>query len=213
MIGRYAQNEKTCRCAFSLIEVVASTLLVGLLLAASLQTVATVGTVRQRTRLSNSGPTLAHSLLAEVLNHPYTDPDVDTSVIGIDQSESASNRATFDDVDDFHGWFRNSAEHSDGSAIPGGTGWQRQVSVQYVDPATLAAQSTDTGLKQITVAVTSPQGELVTAQALRSSLGATQRTPHADRTLLTGVSVEVVAGSSQTPVQGRVTLRNHVRGD
>ncbi|HBE72232.1 MAG TPA: hypothetical protein DDW52_29210 [Planctomycetaceae bacterium] len=217
MIGVERDNRNTARLSrcggFSLIEVVAATLLVGLLLAAALQTLASVGSVRQRTQQSISGLMLAQSLMAEILNKPHSDPESESTVIGNEQGESLTNRSAFDDIDDFHAWLRHSAENADGTAISGATGWRRYVTVWYIHPTAHTISFTDTGLKQVTVTVTSPQGDSVAVQALRSSLGATQRKPYADRTFLTGVAVELSAGSSPNPSRGRVTLRNHVRGD
>ncbi len=53
--------------------------------------------------------------------------------------EIADDRRTFDDVDDYHGWFASPPQLRNGDPIDMYEGWSRGVSVSRVNPATLAA--------------------------------------------------------------------------
>ncbi|MEE8282053.1 MAG: hypothetical protein V3R47_00865, partial [candidate division NC10 bacterium] len=80
--------------------------------------------------------------------------------------ETGETRATYDDVDDFHGLNDSPPEDSLGTDMAGSTGFRQQVSVCYVDPdATPPPPPLDTCLgsgtsnyKRITVTVTEPEG-------------------------------------------------------
>jgi hypothetical protein len=147
--------------------------------------------VRTRTKTLSVGPTLAAELLHEVLTTQYEDEDSPNTAPGPEVGETGTNRTGFDDIDDFHGWSSPSAVRADGTPIPMGAGWSRQVTVEFIDPQTMTMTTNDTGLKQVTVVVQSPAGGTVQTQALRSNIGASERPPHADRTIISGASVSV----------------------
>ncbi len=142
------------RSGFSLLEVMISLFLVGTIMVVALEalTAATAG----RTRNGNQaqGVLLAQSLLQEILDHPYLEPD-DTAVFGPETSETAAGtRATFDDVDDYHGWSASPPESKDGTDLSLSSDWTRKVEVQWVQPNDMDVDaSSDDGLKQVIVSV------------------------------------------------------------
>src|SRR4029079_16607222 len=87
----------------TLIEVVASTMIVSLMAVASLNALAAA------TKSSNSignraiAAGLADELMSEIMMQPYSDPD-GSPVFGHESGESTSVRSAFDDVDDYDGW-------------------------------------------------------------------------------------------------------------
>jgi hypothetical protein len=87
----------------SLIEVVASTLIVGLMAVAALNSLGAA------TRSSNSignravALGLADDLMTEILQLPYSDPN-QTPVHGPESGEAAVFKYLFDDVDDYNNW-------------------------------------------------------------------------------------------------------------
>jgi hypothetical protein len=91
------------RCALSLIEVVASTMIVGLM------TVAALNSLGAATRTSDSignravAQGLADDLVSEILQLPYGDPD-QTPDFGLENGETTGSRYAFDDADDYNGW-------------------------------------------------------------------------------------------------------------
>jgi hypothetical protein len=74
-----------------------------------------------------------------------------------------SGRALFDDLGDYDGWSSSPPVERDGSAVSGFGGFERSVSVVYVDPATLAASGSATGVRRVRVTVR--RGGVVLAEA------------------------------------------------
>lgn len=72
------------------------------------------------------------------------------SALGPDAGESAADKRTFDDVDDFQGWSESPPQDPVLRAVAGLSGWQRTVSVGYVTAA-LAASGSPTDYKRVTV--------------------------------------------------------------
>lgn len=74
-------------------------------------------------------------------------------------AETGETRATYDDVDDFHGLDESPPRDSQGTPLAGFTGFRQQVSVCYV-----ASTDFDTCIggitmyKQVTITVTDPEG-------------------------------------------------------
>lgn len=143
------------RHGVTLMETAIGTLLVGGVLAATLQL---VGPTVRSTALAGDrviAAGIADVFLDEILAKPYADPTHQTGTIGLEPGETAGDRATFDDVDDYHGWF--GPPQGPGGEPMGqiGAGWQVQVQVIFVtaaDPVTPAVS--DTGIKRVTVTVT-----------------------------------------------------------
>lgn len=62
---------------------------------------------------------------------------------GVDAGESAANKTTFNDIDDFNGWTETGAKDPLNNALSAFTGYTRTVSVSYVDDG-MVVQSTPT---------------------------------------------------------------------
>jgi hypothetical protein len=91
--------------------------------------------------------------MTEILQHSYEDPD-GSPVFGPEAGETGGTRAAYDDVDDYDGWTATPPQQRDGTAIPKGAGWTREVAVDWVQSNNLTLGSmTDTGVKRITVTV------------------------------------------------------------
>lgn len=159
---RRVNQSVTKRAGFSLIEVVISTLLVGLILVASMKSFGAVLRHRQFSTDRDRAILLAEDLAAEILENGYSDPD-ETPVFGR-ESESGGVRTDYDDVDDFHNWDATPPEERDGTAMTGLSTWRRTVTVEYVDPNALTITvGSDQGVKRITVNVYN-NGQLVATQ-------------------------------------------------
>lgn len=156
------------RSGLSFVEVVISTMVVGLILVASLKTVGAV--LRQRTSLADDQRAylLGEQLMSEILENEYLEPDT-TPGFGTETGESSSDRTNYDDVDDFHGWNAAPPTHRDGSAISGLADWKREVVVEWVDPDDpKTAVGADQGVKRITVGVRKSGKLLATLQSLQT---------------------------------------------
>ncbi len=147
------QRPKQAR-AFTMVEAVFSMVLVSGLVVVSLDTLGASKLAQRNLGDRAIGQLLASALMSEVLNQSYSDPN-ETPDFGIELSENALLRSTFDDVDDYLGWTASPPQNRDGSPIPGLTGWRQTVQVVHADPADLSAEKVlDMGVKRITVTIT-----------------------------------------------------------
>lgn len=162
-------NTQSGRNAFTIVEAVISTVIVAVMFVAALSTVSASKVTQHRVALVNRGRLLAESLLSEVLQQSYEDPD-GAAVFGVESGEPTTVRADFDDVDDFDGWSSSPPAGRDGTPLTDSTGWKRTVKVEWVnssDPGQVSA--TETGVKRVTVTAEYsgvPQASLV---ALRTA--------------------------------------------
>ena len=157
------------RRGLSLVEVVVSSLLVGMVLVGAMNLLG--GVIRGRMNNSDSGrgEQLAQQLLTEILNTEYEDPG-GSPVFGPEPGEQTrGDRSDYDDVDDFHNWTASPPEDRGGTILLNTAGWQRDVTVELVDPADPATVSgTDQGLKRITITVLHNERVVAELVALRS---------------------------------------------
>jgi hypothetical protein len=194
------------------IEILISTALVGLLVVAALKSVGMVF----RTRLMNAdrltGPALAQDLMSEILSMPYEDPQNPGGAIGVDVGETSSNRTTFDDVDDYNLWGSVNAVARDASARAGYTGWNLSAAIVWINPTTLAASVTDTGIKRVTVTAVSPTGVSRQLVALRSRAGALEQSRPIAASVVSWVGAELRAGDSARSQFSAAPQLNHAQG-
>jgi type II secretory pathway pseudopilin PulG len=151
------------RQGLSLIEVVASTMIVGMMAVAALNSLGAA--TRSSESIGNRAVALglADELLSEILQQPYEDP-TQTPVLGRESGEAASPRSVFDDVDDYNGWSQSPPQYASGATIPNRTDWTHAVQVRRVSPTSPTTNSvTDQGAKLITVTI-SYDGEVLAQQ-------------------------------------------------
>ena len=110
----------------SLIEVVASTLIVGVMAVAALNSLGAA------TRSSNSignravALGLADELMSEILQAAYREPD-GAAGMGADTGETSGPCSVFDDVDDYQGWNKSPPQYRDGTTMPDRADWRHRV--------------------------------------------------------------------------------------
>jgi MSHA pilin protein MshD len=142
------------RRGFTIAEVSVCVVIVGVMLATALQTVGQSGIMQYRIAERTRGAQLARMMMAEIMQQPYQEAGVTTTVLG---PESGEARATYDDVDDYNGMDGSPPRNKDDSvmSVPSATTWRRTVTVVWVNPLTLgpAATQIETGAKLITVNV------------------------------------------------------------
>lgn len=135
---------------FTLVEAAVSSIVVALMLAASLNA---AGAARARNKQNEdraTGVWLAQTLLREITAQPYAERGV--ALFGIELGEDPGRRNTLDDVDDYDGLIEKPVCDAGGTALPGYEQWKRSVTVCYVLASNLLTESvTDTGLKRIIV--------------------------------------------------------------
>lgn len=201
---RYAHSPTSLRHplrrGLTLVEVMFSIVVMSTMLLAALGSVGAVAKSRTGQKETVQGLALARQLLSEIVQTRYK--DLVTPTFGIEAGEV---RATYDDVDDYNGLTETSARYANGTIVAGGTGWKRAVTVAWVNPANPAnASGSESGLKKITVTVTSPGGRVTTVSALRSAENGYEHTPAAQVTYTchVGVSIRVGKSDTVTSVQG-----------
>jgi hypothetical protein len=196
--------------AVSLLEIVAATMITGLMLIASLNTVGAVFQTYQANSSRLTGPGLAQELMAEIMSLPYEDPTANSTTIGTDSGEALATRSTLDDIDDYHGLSATGIRSMAGTLRSGYTTWHQQVSVVWIEVLTgLPWALGDTGLKRITVTVTSPDGEASQLTAYRFEEGMLEQAPLVDTTAVTWIGADLQLTGQDLPVRTGVNLTNH----
>lgn len=198
------------RRGLTLVEVTMSTLLVGVVVVASLQSVSNVGRSWTTANQLVDGQGLAQELLREVLMQPYSDAsDPNATTWGKESGETT--RAQFDDLDDYDDWTESPVKNAAGTALTGYTGWSRTVIVEKINTSNYTVKgdgSSDTGLRAVTVTVTSPTSKVTTLKVYRSSLGGTVQPLSADATFVTWVGCTMKIGANAPATTG-VSISNH----
>lgn len=155
------------RRAFSLVEAVIATALVGGLLVAAMSGVGATARMRQVTVDGETGLRLAKDLLDEVLAKPYFDPNTS---LDLGREAGESNRADFDDVDDYDGLVDEPPTAPDGTSITSQTGWKREVVVTWASRADIETSvKADEGVKRVEVTVHRRGKPICTLVATRTS--------------------------------------------
>jgi hypothetical protein len=158
------------RYGLSMVEVVASTMIVGLMAVAALNGLGAA----TRSAMSTGDRAVAHGLadelMAEILQAAYRDPQGGT-VFGREAGEPVGPRAAFDDVDDYDGWNRSPPQYQDGTVMPARADWRHRVQISYVDPENPSlAIGSDQGVKRIHVAIEYRGQVLAEQTAVRADL-------------------------------------------
>ncbi len=114
---------------------------------------------------------LAMSLMEEIHGRRWdenTNGSI-SSTLGVDAGENATNKTTFDDVDDFNGYVESSIQYPAGAAMTGYTGFSRDVAVAFLDANNGVSASTTTR-KRVTVTVKKSGQTLVTLHDMFSQM-------------------------------------------
>jgi type II secretory pathway pseudopilin PulG len=153
----------------SLIEVVMSTLLVGLVLVGAMNLLG--ATVRGRSKATDlaRGQQFAQQLMTEILNMTYREggslgPDPTVLIL------VPEVRSQFDDVDDFNLYWESPLLTRSGGIIANTSGWRRSVEVAWINPSSPATVvGSDQGVKRITVTVQRSGQTVAQLACLRSN--------------------------------------------
>jgi hypothetical protein len=155
----------------SLIEVTAAVLLVSIMLAAAMRSVAVSKLVDYKSAQVARGKLLAQGLLAQILELPYQDPLVVTVTLGPDAANGETSPANYNDVDDYNGWTESPPKNRDQTNISSDlSGWTRSVVVEWVSPSNLtgAALLSESHCKRITVTVSYNGTKVATMVGIRT---------------------------------------------
>lgn len=162
-------NTASRRTGLSLVEVVVSTLMVGLLMTAAITSVGTATSSHRKTSEVSSARMLGHELMSEILDQAYEDDMTPTFGLEVDEL-SGTARQLFDDVDDYHGWTSSPPVTADGTEMTNSSRYGRSVTVQFVDPDDVdTVVGSDMGVKRISVTVSFDGEDVFTLRTLRTS--------------------------------------------
>ncbi|MEZ6242902.1 MAG: type II secretion system protein [Phycisphaerales bacterium] len=132
------------RRGFSMMEVVLSIMLVGVVLVASMNTLAGAKAASAQLNERSTGAVLCESMMSEILSQRYADASDGETSFGKRLAEVGDgSRKLFDDVDDYDGWASTPPEERDGSPIAWATGLTRSVTVECVRPSDFSGTSPD----------------------------------------------------------------------
>src|SRR3954468_25095313 len=99
----YSGTSRAAQRGFTLIEAVFATVIVGVMLAAALQTVAVSARLQAKSGDKARGTALADALMSEILAQAYEDPN-GSVLFGREVGEGTTTRSSCDHVDDYNGW-------------------------------------------------------------------------------------------------------------
>ena len=139
------------RRGFTLVEALTAAAILAFVVAAITQAI-TAGQTQTYEALHDArGMALAEAMLEEVLAMPYAD---------LDESDSESTRATFDDMDDYHGLNETAGNVVDanGAAYPDTYNRFSRVTTVDTGSVTVSDWSTTINGKTVTVVVTDDRG-------------------------------------------------------
>jgi len=196
------------RRGFSLVEAVVAAGIVGLMLVASLNLLAGAARTRIADNDHRTALMLAQQLMAEVQQQPYKDESITGLLFGPELGESSGGtRANFDDVDDYNNFQEKPLLLKDGSPLIGYEAWTRKVKVTWVQPGTMTASLTDSGLELIEVRAIDPKGKETAVYALRSAYTAVDPPPSGTTAILwTGIELEVGGATPRRTAVGMTML-------
>lgn len=186
----------------TLIEVMFAVVIMSTMLVAAFTAVGASAKSRIAQQESAFGLALGRQLLAEIMQTRYQ--DLINPTFGNESGENS--RSQYDDVDDYDGYKENQGcLYADGTSIPGAGSWKRKVTVdwvQLVDPT--SKSNSETGLKRITIKVTSPTGKTWTLYGYRSNYDRYEIVPSTQTTYTcwAGISIQVGSSTSGRNVQG-----------
>lgn len=181
------------RRGLTLIDATISIVIVGVLVVSALQATGAVARSRVIQQDRAQAMALARTLMSEVTQESYVDPDGGLVL----SPEVGETRTTYDDVDDYNGLNQSPPRDRNNAILSDFSSWRWQAAVSYMDASLLnVVLGSDTGIKRITVTVTSPTGKLTTLQAIRSSVSAYEKNLTGETTFVASSTVTLQVGSS-----------------
>ncbi len=195
------------RHGISMIEVIASTLIVSTILIVSLTASSNLMHNQATVNAGVQGKVLACRFLDEITSMQFEDPSLER-LFGPETDETIASRTSLDDVDDYHGLNLSPPTDRQGVALSGFSGWSVSILVSHSDASPngyTEVANFDAPLRQVTVVCTSPSGVVTTGRAIVSQTSSTLDTAIAyQRQVSLSVSL---AGSANVDVT--VPLRNN----
>ncbi len=159
------------RAGVTLIEIMISLVLVSTILLVSLTASANLLRNGAQRRAAVDAEGLGGQILDEITALDFRDRNA--PVFGLEADESASDRNTFDDVDDFNGYSSKPPTHRDGTNIEGFEDWTFSVAITPAEPSAtgIVTSADDTKpLRQVVVICVAPDGTSTNVATLVSDV-------------------------------------------
>ena len=169
-VHRIRPSRGSFRSALTIVEAAISTLIVGVMLVAALNTVGAAYLGRARVENQGRGMLLAQQLVTEILQQAYVDPEAGWGSFGLGGDEVGDgSRSLWEDVDDYYDWSASPPQYKDGTVITGFDDWERSSTVAWVTDADLEQSvGYETGIKRIVVSVSRDGVPIATLVAYRT---------------------------------------------
>jgi len=186
--------KRTSRRGSSMVEVVVATLISGVVIVGALNVMGGAIKTRTATIAYVDGPLLANELLTEIMSKSYEDPEASgTGELGREPGETT--RSTFDDVDDYFPYTEAPPLDIIEQPLTAYAGWTRSVQGWYISPDNGSSHPFPTGLKAISVQVTSPGGTMTERIGYRWQEGTLEQPTAIDSEVVTWVGAELQIGA------------------
>jgi type II secretory pathway pseudopilin PulG len=158
-----------CRSGFGQVEVVVSTVIVGVLMVSSFSTIA----ASRRSQIFESnrvrGLAIAEALMTEIAQLPTREPSCDCG-FGPETGETGTTRINFDDVDDYNNLLDSPPRAKNGTVYAGYSDLRRRVVVSRVSVSDWNVVSTTfAGVYRVTVIVQRGTTEVCRVVGYRTS--------------------------------------------
>jgi hypothetical protein len=189
--------------AFTLIEAVICVALVGMMMAAAFKVMGVVAINQRIDAEQRIGYLLAEQLMSEILACSYEEKGT-TNSFGLETGEVLTQRATFDDVDDFDKYVEDVARDQNDAVMTEYSGWIRKVKVDWSllsAPSQRPATITASPIKFIKITVFSPTKKEYDLVAVRYQKGARERQPVKQSIYVTESALQLKIGASSKPVR------------
>ena len=153
MISVVAKRQHSRRGS-TLLELIVSTVLVGVLMTAALSSTGQSLLTQRKEADRVIAQHLAQSLLAEVQTKAFEEPDATLPLLGLDLGETLGLKTGYDDVDDFDGYNESPPKSANGATMAQYAGWSRRVDIAWLNAVTLLPTgSTNSPIKRIKITV------------------------------------------------------------
>ncbi len=159
------------RSGLTLLEIMISLILVSTVLLVSLTASANLLRNNAQRRAAVDAEQFAGQILDEISALDFRDRV--TPIFGLETDETASDRTTYDDVDDYHGYTAKPPTHRDGTVIEGFEDWSFSVVITPAQPDTtgiVTSKDDQQPLRFIHVICTAPDGTQTEVSTLVSDV-------------------------------------------
>ncbi len=154
---------------FTQVELAVSVVIVGVLMVASLNSIAGSRRSHYAESARAMGGVLANNLMAEISKLPLREPTCDCG-FGPEAGEVGSDRRLFDDIDDYDNLVDSPPKRRLGTELDGFAGWSRSVTVQYVPTNDWSATSASfSGVYRIVISIKRGTATICNLVAYRTS--------------------------------------------